>query len=142
LDAAARRDGQDALWAAYERLTWKHDLRALREALTVTDGRSESPLESTSRGVMLRAGLPRPELQVWLTDLSGQAHRVDFLWRDRRVIGEADGWGKYADLADLRAEKRREDALRDMGFTVVRWTSDEIGRSPNLVVARLRRALE
>lgn len=142
LDAAARRDGLDPLWSAYERLTWQRDRRALRDALAVTDGRSESPLESTSRGVMLRAGLPRPELQVWLVDRAGRSHRVDFLWRERRVVGEADGWGKYAEPADLRAEKRREDALRELGFTVVRWTSDEIGRAPNLVVARLRRALE
>lgn len=142
LDVVARRDGIDALWSAYDRLTWQRDRRALREALGVADGRSESPLESASRGVMLRAGLPRPELQVWLTDRSGHPHRVDFLWRDRGVVGEADGWGKYAGIEDVRAEKRREDALRELGLTVVRWTSDEIGRTPNLVVARLRRALE
>lgn len=87
LDAAARRDGLDALWSAYDRLTWQRDRRALRDALAVADGRSESPLESSSRGVMLRAGLPRPELQVWLTDRSGRSHRVDFLWPQPRVIG-------------------------------------------------------
>jgi hypothetical protein len=141
LDAACARAGKAALWAAYDRLTWQRDRRALGEALDAADPLSESPLESSSRGWMIRARLPEPALQVWLTDAAQRRHRVDFLWREQRVIGEADGWGKYVDLDVLREEKRREDALRDLGFAVVRWTSDELWRTPDLVMARLRRAL-
>jgi very-short-patch-repair endonuclease len=141
LDAACARVGRPALWAAYDRLVWVRDRRALHVAITRADPRSESPLESSSRGFMLRSRLPEPELQVWIVDRSLRRHRVDFLWRDRMVVGEADGWGKYADLDVLREEKRREDALRDLGFVVVRWTSDELWRTPDLVMGRLRRAL-
>jgi hypothetical protein len=38
-------------------------------------------------------------------------------------------------------EKRREDALRGAGFTVVRWTSDELWRTPDVPLARVRTAL-
>jgi hypothetical protein len=37
------------------------------------------------------------------------------------------------------AEKRREDALRDLGFQVVRWTWDELWPFDE-VVERIRRA--
>lgn len=141
LDAAAAVVGVEELWASYERLTWIRDRRGLESALLSTDPRAESPLESASRGRMVEARLPVPELQVWITDASLRRHRVDFLWRAQRVVGEADGWGKYADLDVLREEKRREDALRDVGFTVVRWTSDELWRTPDLVLARIRRSL-
>ncbi len=141
LDAAARAAGTEALAAAYTRLSGHKGLGPLAWAASLADPRSESPLESASRGVMIGAGVPVPDLQVWVRDRSGQDHRVDFLWRDRGVVGEADGWGKYAAIADVHAEKRREDALRDAGFVVVRWTSDELWRTPRLVVERFRRAL-
>jgi hypothetical protein len=141
LDAAARTAGTPALAAAYSRLTGHKGLRSLAWAVSRSDPRSESPLESASRGVMIQAGLPLPDLQVWVRDRSGQDHRVGFLWPERGVVGEADGWGKYAAIEDVRAEKRREDALRDAGFVVVRWTSDELWRTPRVVVERLRRVL-
>lgn len=141
LDAALARVGPATLWSAYERLRWERDLRGLRAALDAADPRSESPLESASRGLMLTVGLPLPDLQAWLCDRTGRRHRVDFLWRGQRVIGEADGWGKYTDLRVLRDEKHREDALRDLDFAFLRWTYHELGRTPNLVVSRWRRAL-
>jgi hypothetical protein len=116
-------------------------MRGLAEAISLADPRAESPLESASRGYLHEVQLPLPELQAWIRGADGRHYRVDFLWRDRRVIGEADGWVKYTDLSDLRDEKRREDALRAAGFVMVRWTSDELWRTPDTVMARLRSAL-
>jgi len=141
LDAAVARTGPAEVLEAYERLPRLRGLRGLREAVTYADGRAESPLESASRGVMIEARLPQPQLQQWVADLEGRRWRVDFLWAGLRVIGEADGWVKYESMADLRAEKRREDALRRAGWTVVRWTSDELWHEPAVVVARIAHAL-
>jgi hypothetical protein len=141
LDAAVRVADPGELRAAYDRLAGGPGMTALAGALALADPLSESPLESASRGVLLTAGLPAPELQAWVRGGDGRSYRVDFRWRAQRVVGEADGWGKYVDLDVLRAEKRREDALRDAGLTVVRWTSDELWRSPADVVRRVARAL-
>ena len=141
LDAAAARLGPRALMAAYDRIGRVRGIGDLARAIRLADGRSESPLESASRGVMIDARLPRPELQQWVTDDDGRSWRVDFLWRGHRVIGEADGWVKYETIEDLRAEKVREDALRRAGWTIVRWTSDELWSTPMLVIARIARAL-
>jgi very-short-patch-repair endonuclease len=74
--------------------------------------------------------MPEPELQQNIYDEDGQfVARVDFCWQEQRTIGEFDGKIKYGrmlkpgqSLEDvLFAEKRREDALRDLGWQIVRW---------------------
>lgn len=115
-------------------------VRAAREAVALARPGAESPLESLGRLVVVRSGLPEPELQVEVRDARGFVGRVDQLWRAQRVVGEADGMGKYTEPGVLRAEKLREDRLRDLGLEVVRYTWDEVLRTPDLVVERVRRA--
>ena len=67
----------------------------------------------------------------------------DCLWEDHRVIGECDGAVKYADgSAAFLAEKQREQVLRDLGYGMVRWLAKEIMARPEVVVARVARALD
>lgn len=116
--------------------------RAARLAAEFADPRSESPLESVGRARCHEHGLPAPELQVWLGDADGPVARVDKYWAEHRTVAEADGALKYATAADLFAEKRREDRLREAGYEVVRYTWDEALRRPELVVARVLRAFD
>jgi hypothetical protein len=141
LDAAVARVGRAAVIDAFGRHPADRARLRLEEAVLLADSLAESPLESASRGELLSAGVEAPELQAWVTDDEGRAWRVDFLWRGQRVVGEADGFGKYTTSADLRAEKVREDALRRAGWAVVRWTSDELWRTPEKVITRITRAL-
>ena len=113
----------------------------LATAIALTDPRSESPLESWSRAVLLEAGVSRPRLQLPVRGESGRWYRADLGWPEQRVLGEADGLVKYTELAALHAEKRREDDLRRAGWVVVRWTWAELVRNPSGVVARLAREL-
>ncbi|QDE35720.1 hypothetical protein FIV50_13540 [Microbacterium foliorum] len=97
-----------------------------RWAWTNADGRSESPGESVSRAVIEWCGFETPQLQAEFA-YEGAKDRADFFFPSCRVIGEADGWGKY-DLDDpdaaaqrLSYEKRREDRLRRNGHPIARW---------------------
>jgi hypothetical protein len=93
-----------------------------RRVVAFADGRSESPGESLSRVAIASHGLPAPELQVAVDDGAGEfVGRVDFLWPQHRTIGEFDGRLKYDSPDAVWNEKRREDALRALGYTVVRW---------------------
>lgn len=112
------------------------------------DGRAESVGESRGRVCLDAGGLPRPDLQVVITDYSdGWAARVDFLFVEHRTIGEFDGRVKYGrpDAPGLDPgsavwlEKLREDRLRAMGFEVVRFIWAELSR-PDLVASRFRQA--
>ncbi|MBU6245997.1 MAG: hypothetical protein KGP12_12355 [Actinomycetales bacterium] len=105
--------------------------RRMRAAAALVDGRRESALESWSAACFHRWGLPMPDHQAVIRDHRGdQVARVDFLWDDVAVIGEADGAGKYDMANSLYEEKRREDRLRSMGFRVIRWGWSDLAR-PN-----------
>lgn len=115
-------------------------VRTLRCAAHHLDGARETPLESLSYAAFLSSGLPLPELQVDFTTRVGLA-RVDFFWRAQRVVGEADGLGKYSQRDDLVAEKRREDALRELGLKVVRWTWADLADNFTGTMSRIAREL-
>ncbi len=119
-----------------------------RAALAFAEPRCESPLESRVRIWLRNGGLATPQPQVLFPGLlDGRDVRVDFLVKGHRVVIEADGRLEY-DLAPagqfrdvLWQEKRREDALRAIGFVVVRayWSN---GRDDGrLLCQRVRDAI-
>ena len=109
-------------------------LKRARDVVAFSDARSESVLESLSRVVFHRAGLPPPDLQVWLGDDDEVIGRVDFLWRRYRTVGEADGALKYQTPARARTQLERDARLRAAGYEVVHFTWPEITRAPAQVV--------
>ncbi len=135
---------------------WPYAARAVATVGQV-DGRRENWLESRSAVAHRQLGRPAAVPQVDVFDARG-AHvgRVDFLWVEAGVIGESDGWDKYRadgsadrrleavpDLmsaAVLRAEKAREDRLRDLGYELVRWTAADALHPRRELAERLRRA--
>ncbi|MFX0576684.1 hypothetical protein [Nocardia nepalensis] len=120
---------------------------AARRVVEFLDGRAESPGESRSRVVLRTAGLPAPELQSTILDTTGGfVARVDFLFPTLGVIGEFDGMVKYrkdfqrgGPESIVIAEKLREDALRALGWIVVRWTWPDLN-TPDRWLTRLARA--
>lgn len=121
-------------------------VRTARDVVAFVDGRSESAGESLSRVRMGELGLPLPDLQHVVLGQEGFVGRVDFWWESLSVVGEFDGRSKYGidesgrSASDqLWEEKLREDRLRALGLTVVRWTwSDAWLGGP--MVARLVQA--
>jgi hypothetical protein len=115
-----------------------------RRVAAAADLRAESPGETRSRVAMARVRLPPPALQHEVPELRAV---TDFYWEEFRTVGEFDGKTKYG--RSLRPgedpgeavyrEKRREDALRDLGLKVVRWTWDELATFA-APAERLRRA--
>lgn len=128
-----------------------------RRALAFADGRAESPGESRTRVALHHADLPAPELQLEIFDECGSfVGRVDLAIPSCGVIVEFDGMVKYGDLLRgnltpqqvLVKEKRREDALRGLGWLVVRVTWAELADGRQFAsrltaaVARGRRLVE
>ena len=114
------------LEAAMERSrSWRGSRQAGR-ALAFSDGRAESAGESWTRVHMAELGFPVPEPQGPVTGRSGRQYFGDLVLPEQRTIVEFDGQVKYdpedpeaARLA-LKAEKRREDDLRAMGWSFAR----------------------
>jgi hypothetical protein len=124
--------------------------RAAARAVLAADGRSESVGESRSRVILTRWGLAPSALQFEVRSPFGTVvGRTDFAWEDDRLIGEFDGRVKYGRLLRpgedpgdaVFAEKRREDAIRDEGWGVVRWIWADLARADRFA-ARVRRSRE
>lgn len=140
LDAAAKVGLDLPLAADLYATTQRMGLRHFATALNEVDAKSGSPLESASRGWLIEQGLPRPELQHPFV-ISGGKYFVDFFWPQFRVIGEADGLGKYADGQELARERRRQSALDSSGCRVVRWGWHDLEQTPQQLFATMRLAL-
>jgi hypothetical protein len=148
-DAALRLGlTQDDLFAVAARcIGWSGITRA-RRAIDFLDARSESVGESSSRVVLHEIGVSTPQPQLDVFDALGRlVGRADFGWEEYRTLGEFDGRVKYGRLlkpgqtiADVVfAEKRREDALRNLGWEVVRWLWEDL-KDPRSLLERLERA--
>lgn len=99
---------------------------------------------------MFEAGLPAVTTQFEVRHPDGRfVGRVDFGMVEHGVVGEFDGRVKYNRL--LRPgqsagdvvfdEKRREDAIRDLGAQFVRWAWDDLDDFRE-TADRWRRAIE
>jgi hypothetical protein len=123
-------------------------VRRARPACGFLDPRSESAGESVSRVRFVEQDIPAPEVQYEVYDDWGKLlARCDFGWEEHRTLGEFDGKVKYGRLLRLGQrsedvvfdEKLREDALRDGGWQVVRWTWGDLNH-PEVIRDRLMRA--
>jgi hypothetical protein len=127
---------------------WRGMLQA-RRAINFLDARSESPGESYSRVVLDRIGVPAPVPQYEVWDQGVLIVRADFGWEEFRTLGEFDGKDKYGRLLRpgqtaayaVFAEKRREDAQRDLGWQIVRWLWEDLYH-PEELRRRLERGFE
>lgn len=119
-------------------------IRRARRVLGMADARAESVGESRLRWLLAESGLRCPDLQVPVRTAAGWRW-VDLGWPEERVAVEFDGRVKYGTDGQAAAdalfeEKRRQHAIEDEGWTVVRVTWADLGR-PDEVVSRVRRAL-
>lgn len=109
--------------------------------LLLVDPASESPGESRLRVVLASVGIAVTS-QVVIRNGSSVVARADLAVAGTNVLIEFDGLVKYRDGgADaLIKEKRREDRLRGLGYTVLRFTWGDL-ESPARIIATVRAAV-
>jgi very-short-patch-repair endonuclease len=80
--------------------------------------------------------IPLPEVNAPIGRMT-----VDAVWWEQRVVVEVDGAGGHTSRAQMVRDRRRELRLRALGFTVIRYTWDQLENEPELVLGDLRVAL-
>ncbi|KGN36879.1 hypothetical protein N803_15815 [Knoellia subterranea KCTC 19937] len=109
---------------------------ALRRCAPLARAGAASPWESKARHAFLSWGLPEPELNVDVFTPEGRwLAKPDFLWRERRIVGEYDGDQHRTNRSQWQYERERRAGLEDAGYTYVEMTS------LSLVSRQHRRAL-
>jgi very-short-patch-repair endonuclease len=96
------------------------------------DDRTRSDLELDFLQLCRRHRLPAPEVNVHIG-----SYLVDFLWRDRRLIVETDGYVFHRGREAFQDDHSRDLDLKGLGYEVVRLSERQINEEPNKVAKTL-----
>lgn len=138
LRSAASRKGRQKI------VSPKELRRAIRQAnvldLPIGDegrrDRTRSDLERAFLRLCRRHRLPPPEVNV----LVG-GHLVDFLWRERMLVVETDGYRYHRGRPAFENDRRRDLELRGLGFEAIRISDRQLDERPEQIAEVLAAAL-
>lgn len=147
-DALTRRQGPVSstalLRAAVEALGPRaRGRRRLADSLALVRPRTDSPMETRLRLVLVGAGLPTPSVNVPARAPDGRFLALpDLSYPAQRVAVEYDGDVHRTDRRTWRRDIARRQALESHGWRVITCTADDVLRHPDRPVAWVRAALE
>ena len=97
---------------------------------------AESPMETRLRWLLIKAGLPAPQVQARLHDADGHfVGRADLYYPSVRLVIEFDG-GNHRDR--MISDNRRQNQLISSGYRVLRFTGADLRDRPEAVIAQVR----
>lgn len=119
-------------------------IRLAREALPLLRSGVDSAKESILRMMILREGLPEPEVNQWILDERGRrVSRPDLMYREQKIAIEYEGEHHLLDADQWHRDINRDDRLRAMGWIVLRFSRKHL--EPDAMrksIARINVALE
>ena len=119
----------------------RHGNRALLALLRRTAGGALSEAERLFHTLLRRAGITG-----WAANAAVRVDGlvvavVDVLFDEPRVAVEIDGWSAHSDRESFERDRRRQNALVNAGYVVLRFTWRDLKDRPDDVVAELTAAL-
>lgn len=113
--------------------------RRLREAFALVRPRTDSPKETVLRLIIVRGGLPEPEVNVRLVNRFGAFLAFgDTVYLLYKILVEYDGGQHREDEKQFHRDVDRLDDLAEEGWRVIRFNKTH---SPHTIVERVRTAL-
>ncbi|MFS0895457.1 hypothetical protein [Microbacterium sp. 179-I 3D3 NHS] len=101
----------------------------------------DSPKETETRLLIVGAGMPEPVVQYEVRDRGYKVATVDLAYPQWKIAMEYEGDGHRTDRDQWREDIRRQRALEELGWTVIRLTQVDLGRGRASFLARLERLL-
>lgn len=103
----------------------------------VEESKLRSPFEARLLPLLAAEGVPLPEVNARVP-VAGRVLEVDLLWRDQRLVVEADGRRHHGIEVAFERDRRRDRELLDAGYTVIRVTWRQAESEPAAIVASIR----
>lgn len=117
-------------------------LRKLHRTLELVDGGAESPYESLTRLLLIRAGFPRPQTQIPVLDRHGRVvARIDLGWAEYQVGVDFEGAHHWTDPRQRNSDAERYWLLSNLGWNDIRLTSGMLHNRPQVFLDRVGEAL-
>jgi very-short-patch-repair endonuclease len=98
--------------------------------------RTRSDLERDFLRLCKKNRLPTPEVNVRIGP-----RLVDFLWRERRLVVETDGYRYHRGRQAFEDDRSRDLDLRALGYDVLHFSYRQVNQEPERVAAAVRDAL-
>lgn len=122
-----------------DRYPGRRGIQSARGAISLADPGAQSPKETWLRLLLIRAGLPRPQTQIPVSDEYGDlTYYLDMGWEDLKVAAEYDGEQHRRDRWQYTWDIRRRETLERLGWIVIRVVA---GDRPADIVGRVRAAV-
>jgi very-short-patch-repair endonuclease len=132
---------RDALLDAVRERRGRHGTPRLIALARLTRTGAVSVGELKLHRLLRSAGIEGWEAGVAVSDAAGTIGVVDVLFRGRCLVIEVDGWRAHSSRAAFVADRRRQNRLEVAGYTVLRFTVDDLTQRPGEVLAQIRSAL-
>jgi predicted transcriptional regulator of viral defense system len=118
-------------------------LRAVLDEHYIGSTPTWSELEELLLAGCRRRDVPMPEVNAYVDPEDGDPNvlRVDFVWRNERVIVETDGHRTHSTRQAQEEDRWRDQRLQAAGWIVMRITWRQLTRKPDEVLDRLARLL-
>jgi very-short-patch-repair endonuclease len=105
-------------------------------AIDGATGYTRSKAERRMRSLLRQANVRMPRSNVYM-----HGCLVDFVWEDERIVVEVDGYLAHGNRSAFEVDRKRDQILAAVGYTVIRITWRQLTEEPLEVVARLAQAL-
>jgi predicted transcriptional regulator of viral defense system len=113
-------------------------LRLILDTIHPQTKRTRSELERLFLEMCSKRGVPNPEVNVWLPAPDGRRYQADFLWRDSRLIVEADSRRFHDTDSAFVDDRKRQQQLELAGWRVSRCTWEEVEKEPRRLAETVR----
>lgn len=114
---------------------------AVRRLIDEWDPASESDLEDKANDHLRGAGIALArQVEVW--DGPTLVARCDFADEELRLDVEVDGWAYHSSPEALTHDRMRDRAMDRLGWSVARFSAEDIYRSPETMVRHVRHKRE
>jgi very-short-patch-repair endonuclease len=116
-------------------------VREILEARSLQQGTEESLLEKRFLDLVRRHDLPVPALQHEVWTGGRFVARIDAAYPDAKVAIEVDGYVAHSAPEEFQRDRTRQNRLVALGWTVLRFTWDDVVRRPEVVATTIKEAL-
>ncbi|MFZ0323118.1 MAG: DUF559 domain-containing protein [Actinomycetes bacterium] len=90
---------------------------------------------------MRTAGVTGWRANVVLRDARGVIGVVDLLFEAARLVVEIDGYAVHGRREAFQRDRTKQNRLIAAGYTVLRFTWDDVQNRPHAIVSQIRAAL-
>jgi predicted transcriptional regulator of viral defense system len=113
-------------------------LRLILDSIHPQTKRTRSELERLFLEMCAKREVPEPEVNIWLPAPNGKRYQADFLWREARLIVEADSRRFHDTDSAFVDDRKRQQQLELAGWRVSRCTWEEVEREPRRLALTVR----